>query len=94
VVRKFKACAAESIEWASRRDLLFDTAKTEAAPFTRMRGHKKHLGPKLTAKIKEGDSFVRFNEEATTWLGVWMDAYLLCKEHHNCCMKKARAAED
>jgi len=43
VDEKLEACTAESIEWASRRDLQFDTAKTEAALFTRRRGHKKHL---------------------------------------------------
>ena len=94
VVRKLEACAAESIEWASRRDLQFNTGKTEAALFTHRRGHKKHLRPKLTAKIKVGDGFFQFNKEATWWLGVWMDAHLTFKEHHNCCMKKARAAED
>ncbi|KAF8533028.1 hypothetical protein BDD12DRAFT_900657 [Trichophaea hybrida] len=93
VVKKFEACAAESIEWASRRELQFDTAKTEAALFTRRRGHKKHLRPKLTAKIKVGNSVVRFNQEAIRWLGVWMDAHLTFKEHHNRCLKKARAAE-
>jgi len=64
-VKKLEACAAESIEWASRRDLQLNTAKTEAALFTHRRGHKKHLQPKLTAKIKVGDGFVRFNKEAT-----------------------------
>jgi len=52
-----------------------------------------HLWPKLTAKIKVGDGFVLFNKEATRWLGVWMDAHLTFKKHHNRCMKKARAAE-
>ena len=47
----------------------------------------------VTAKIKVGDGFVRFNKEATRWLGGWMDAHLTFKEHHNRCMKKARAAE-
>jgi len=93
VVEKPKPCAAESIEWASRRDLQFYTAKMEAALFTRRRGHKKHLRPKFRAKLKVGDGFVRFNKEATPWLGVWMDAHLTFKEHHNRCMKKARAAE-
>jgi hypothetical protein len=93
VVEKLELCAAESIEWASRRDLQFDTPKTEAALFTRRRGHQKHLRPKLTAKIKVGDGFVRFNKEATRWLGVWMDAHLTFEEHHNRCMQKATAAE-
>jgi len=34
VVMILKRCAAKSIEWASRRGLQFDTAKTEAALFT------------------------------------------------------------
>jgi hypothetical protein len=93
VVRKLESCARESIDWAERRELEFDTAKTEAALVTRRRGHKKHLRPKLTAKIRVGNGFVRFNKEATRWLGVWMDAHLTFKEHHNRCMKKARAAE-
>ena len=39
VVRKLETCAAESIEWASRRDLQFDTMMTEAALFTHTSGH-------------------------------------------------------
>ena len=93
VVTILETCAAKSIEWASRRGLQFDTAKTEATLFTHRSGHKKHLWPKLTAKIRVGDSFIRFNRQATLWLGVWMDAQLTLKEHHNRWMKKARAAE-
>jgi len=78
VVEQLEACAVESIEWASGRDLQFDTAKTEAALFTRRRGHKKHLWPKLTAKIKVGNGFVLFNKESTQWVGVWIDAHLTC----------------
>jgi hypothetical protein len=44
-------CSGERIEWASRRGLQFDTAKTEAALFMSRRGHWKHLRPKETAKI-------------------------------------------
>jgi len=69
VVRKLKACAAESIEWATRRDLQFDTAMTGTALFTRRRGHKKHLQQKLKAKITVRDSFVWLNKEVTRWLG-------------------------
>jgi len=58
VVERLETCTAESIECANRRDLQFDTAKTEAALFTRRRGPKKHLQPKLTARIKVGNGFV------------------------------------
>ena len=93
VVKRLEACTADSIEGANRQDLLFDTAKTEAALFTRRRSHKKHLRPKLTAKIKVGNGFVRFDKEATRWLGVWMHARLTFKEHHKQYMKKAKTAE-
>jgi hypothetical protein len=83
VVTILERCAAKSIEWATRRGLQFDTAIPEAAQFTRRRGHKKHLRPKLTAKIRVGDGFIRFNRQATCWLRVWMDAHLTLKEHHN-----------
>jgi hypothetical protein len=67
--------------------------KTEAALFTCRQGHKKHLQLKLTAKMRVGEGFIRFNEEATRWLGAWMDVHLTFKKHHNRCIKKARAAE-
>ena len=31
VVKKLEACTAESIEWASRQDLEFDTAQSDVA---------------------------------------------------------------
>jgi len=48
VVEKLQAGAVVSIEWDSRRDLQFDTAKMEAALVTPRDGHMKHLQPKLT----------------------------------------------
>jgi len=93
VVTILERCAAKSIEWASRRGLQFDTAKTEAALFTRRRGHWKHLRLKRTAKISVGNGIIRSNTQAIRWLGVWMDAHLTFKRQHNQCMKNARAAE-
>jgi len=93
VVTILQRCAAVSMEWAIGRGLQFDTARTEAALFTRRRGHKRHLRPELTAKIKVGEVFIWFNRQATRWLGIWMVAHLTLNEHHNRCMKRARAAE-
>jgi len=93
VVEKPEACAAESIEWASRRDLQFDTANTKAALVTPRNGHKTHLRAKLTAKIKLRNSFIRFHKEVTRWLGISMDAHLTFMEDHNRCMRNTRAAE-
>jgi len=93
VVTVPERCAAKSIEWASRQGLQFDTAKTEEALFTRRRGHRRHLRPKPTAKIRVGNGFIRFNTQATHCLGVLMDAHPTFKEQHNRCVKKARAVE-
>jgi len=93
VATRHERCPAQGIVWASRRGQQFDTAKIDAELFTCRRGHKKHLRAKETAKIKVGNGFIRFNKEVTRWLGVWMDPLLMFKEHHNRCMKKARAAE-
>jgi len=90
---KLESCARESIHSVEMGELGLATAQTEAALLTHRGGHKKHRRPKLTAKILVGNSFVRFNNEATRWLGVWMAAHLTFKEHHDRCMKKARAAE-
>jgi hypothetical protein len=70
VITKLGQCATKSLDWASWRGLQFHTAKTEAALCTRKRGHKKDLQAKLTAKIRVGDVFIRFNKEATHWLRV------------------------
>jgi hypothetical protein len=79
MVKKLEGCAAESIEWASRRDIEFHTAKTDTALFTCRRDYKKYLRTKLTAEIQVGESFVWYNKEATQWLVACMDAHLTFK---------------
>jgi hypothetical protein len=93
VVMTLERCTAQSIDWASRRGLQNDAAKTEEALFTPWRGHKIHLRQKQTAKIQAGNWFTWFNRQATRWLGVCLDTHLTVKEHHNRCMKTARAAD-
>jgi hypothetical protein len=83
VVSILERCAAMSIEWVRRRGLQFDTARTEAALFTRRRGHRKHLRPKQTTKKRVVNESVPSNAQETRWLGVWMDSHLTFKEHHN-----------
>ena len=93
VISEQESCTRESINWAERRELGFHKAKTAAALFTHRQGHKINLRPKLTAKIRVENGFVRCNKEVTRWLAVWMDAHLTCKEQHNRCMRIARATE-
>jgi len=51
VLSRHLRCTAKSIEWGSWRGPQLATANTEAADFTRGRGHRKHLRPEPTSKI-------------------------------------------
>lgn len=82
-VSKLQKCTATSIEWVSWGWPQCDTATMEVALFAPRQGHKKHLWPKLIAMITVGDGCTQFNNEATHWLRVWMDAHLMFKEHHD-----------
>jgi len=93
VVSILRRCTAKSIEWASRRGLQFDTAKMKAALFTCRLGHREHLWPTLTAKIRVGSRVIRFNSQVTRWLGVWIHTHLTLQEQQNRCRKEARGAE-
>src|SRR5215213_5702895 len=68
----------------------FDIAKTEAVILTRRRGDKQ---PKLRQTLNIGGHPIRFNKEATRWLGIWLDSGLRFKEHHQKHMAKAHAAD-
>lgn len=59
-VRMLQASATVSIDWIDRRERECDTERTEAALFTRRRGHKKHLHPKLTAKIRVRNYIIKY----------------------------------
>jgi len=52
VVPILERCATNCIDWAGRRGLQLDPTKMEAALSTRRWGHRKHLRPNQTAKIK------------------------------------------
>jgi hypothetical protein len=47
----------------------------------------------LTVMIRVGNKSIWFNAQATHWMGMWIEAHLMFKEHHNRCMNQARAAE-
>jgi len=76
-------CAAWSIRCTSRQGLQFDTANMEAALFTQRRGHRRHLRPKLTAKIHVGNGIICFATQATRWLPVWIAAQLSFDDDYN-----------
>jgi len=93
IVTMLERRAPNSIEWANRRGLQLDTAKMEVALFTRRQVDRKHLRPKLTAKIRVGNRIIRFNTQVTCWLGDWMEAHLTFNEMHIRCMEMCNSAE-
>jgi len=84
VAEMLSAAARASIEWAAGNGVVFDHGKTEAALF-----HRKRKTP--TATVKVGTNTVPFNE-ATRWLGVWLDSQLTLKDHHAIRLKDGKKA--
>jgi hypothetical protein len=74
VAAKLSEAAAASLEWAADNGVAFDHGKTEAAFFQRK-------GPAPTASTRVGDRDAPFNQEATRWLGAWLDSQRTLKEH-------------
>jgi len=77
--------------WAKENACQFDIEKTKAMLFTRKRSNKE---PKMNAKIRVGGHEVRYNKEATRWLGVWLDSMLTLNDHTKKTFAKARRAQN
>jgi hypothetical protein len=60
--------------------------------FTRKRGQELREQVQR-ARIRVGGRQVSFNQEATRWLGIWLDAGLTFKAHYLTRLQKARTAE-
>jgi hypothetical protein len=90
LVKKMAKCGRLSQLWAAGNAVRFETSKTEAILLSR---RHKHWKARATATIEVGDHQVKFNREATRWLGVWLDSSLRLTQHRSKCIAKARAAE-
>ena len=81
-----------TIEWGQNNAVLFDAEKIEAMLFT----HKKEqrLREQMqAARVKIEGHEITFKQETSQWLGIWLDAGLELKVHHQNCLHKARKAE-
>ena len=85
VARKLERCATTTLGWAQRNAVTFETEKTEAILFTRKRNRMREV----RQNIKVGTHSVKFSREAVRWLGVWLDAKLTLKHHHQTWTTKA-----
>ena len=84
--------AATVLHWGSTNAVTYDTSKTEAVLFSK--SHRQRLSRQLReADIKVGNKKIKFNQEATRWLGVWLDGQLKFSAHINERIRRARIAE-
>ncbi|KAL1978972.1 hypothetical protein VTN96DRAFT_7858 [Rasamsonia emersonii] len=90
--QQLQQAGENAITWGQNNAVQFDAEKTEAVLFTRKRG--RALRDQVQrARIQVGGHQVHFNQEATRWLGIWLDAGLTLKVHYLTCLRKARMAE-
>jgi len=89
--QQLERCAAETTIWAEKNACRFDIEKMEAMLFTRRRKNKE---PKMNAQIRVGNHEVSYNNEATSWLGVWLDDMLTLNDHTKKTLAKARKAQN
>ena len=81
----------QAIAWGLTNNVTFDVDKTEAVLFTKKRKIRQILS---NYNIKIQSHAIKFNREATRWLGIWLDAGLSLKEHRQIRLQKAQKAEN
>ena len=89
--QRLEGCAREAQIWAKENAIQFDIENTEAILFTRKRCNQQS---KIKAKIRVGRHEVQYNQEATRWLGVWLDSMLTLNDYTKKIFTKARRAQN
>ena len=73
ITRSLKKVAKTALDWGIANAVTHDMSKTEAMLFSK--SQRQQLSKQLQrTKIKVGNEKIRFNKEATRWLGVWLDS--------------------
>ena len=80
------------IEWGKSNAVTYDIVKTEAVLFSK--SHCQRLNKQIaTVNIQIGTEKIKFNKDATRWLGIWLDSQLKFTAHINEKVQRARTAE-
>ena len=80
------------LEWGKFNAVTYDIAKTEAVLFSK--SYCQRLNKQIAVvNIKIGTEKIKFNKEATRWLGIWFDSQLKFTVHINEKVQRARTAE-
>ena len=84
--------ASTILHWGSINAVTYDISKTEAVLFSK--SHCQRLSRQLRkVDIKVGNKKIKFNKEATRWLGVWLDGQLKFSVHINKRIRRACIAK-
>jgi hypothetical protein len=90
VTAKLQQRAQDTLLWAKRNAVEIEADKTEAIFFSK--GRRENANAKQLS-IRVGNQSIKFNTEATRWLGVYLDSHLTFKRHREIWTAKARAAQ-
>ena len=80
------------LQWGKENAVTYDTGKTELVLFSKARPRRRNRQLRETTVLIAGEH-IKFNKEATRWLGVWLDGQLKFTSHINERISKARTAE-
>ena len=80
------------VEWGSKNAVTYDTAKTELVLFSRARQQRLNQHLRDTTVLVRGKR-IKFNKEATCWLGIGLNSQLKFTAHINERLKKAKSVE-
>ncbi|KAL2012391.1 hypothetical protein VTN00DRAFT_5109 [Thermoascus crustaceus] len=92
ICKQLQQAGETAIAWGQANAVQFDEKKTEAVLFTRKRGQELR-NQVQRATVQVGQHQAPFKQEATRWLGIWLDTGLTLKKHYLTCLQKARSAE-
>lgn len=81
-----------ALHWGKFNAVTYDINKTEAMLFSKAK--KQKLLEQLThTQLRFGGQTIRFNQDATRWLGMWLDCSLSFGSHFRERLKRAKIAE-
>jgi hypothetical protein len=88
-VKHLERIAVDTMQWGSDNKVEFEVSKTEVLLFSRRR---KVLRAATEAVVRIGEQAFAIKQEATKWLGFWLDPKLLFKTHFENRMASAKGA--
>ena len=82
LAKTLRQVATVVLDWGKSNAVTYDIAKIKAVLF--LKSYRQQLNKQIAAvQIKIGPKKIKFNKEATWWLGIWLDSQLKFTAHIN-----------